>query len=372
MARVFMGAGGLVLVVLIGMIVSRQVVLASPKHALVSVESAFRDHDGTRLAYYADVDAIVAQVADQGVDWLVVQHRRGLLAALRGEVHDIGTAPDSAQRVQLLKFALADKGGAGVSSALASGTTDSADIAQRLSQAFQSLPPLDLLMGHDHLDYVATGRPRRVGEGSVIPVTLEYRELGEAITVELVLAHQEKRWKVVGLEDFDETLSAIDNAQLARLSAMNRPRQARIEGMLELGAPKVTLLPVGRTDLEERLEVPVRNTSQTTIRQVTLLLGMRGGDEEHTEPLVAPVSIGPGATVIVPWTFPETIPRTSRSAWLASRLERMTLVPRAVVYDSAGAVDTLRLYRSYAELSSWGRLKGAAVDSSMDSADSAP
>jgi hypothetical protein len=198
--RILIGVGSTILVVLIGLVVSRRVMLASPKHALVSIGNAFRDHDGTRLAYYADIDAIASQVADQGVDWLVAQHRRSLLTALRGEVHDIGTAPDSAQRVQLLKFALAEKGGQGVAGALAAGTTDSANIARRLSEAFQSLPPLDLMVGGDHLDYVATGRPRRVGAGSVIPVTLEYRELGEAITVQLALAHQDKRWKVVGLE----------------------------------------------------------------------------------------------------------------------------------------------------------------------------
>ncbi|HWZ57708.1 MAG TPA: hypothetical protein VNW46_01935 [Gemmatimonadaceae bacterium] len=364
--RILIGVGSTILVVLIELVVSRRVMLASPKHALVSIGNAFRDHDGTRLAYYADIDAIASQVADEGVDWLVAQHRRSLLAALRGEVHDIGTAPDSAQRVQLLKFALAEKGGQGVAGALAAGTADSANISQRLSEAFQSLPPLDLLMGGDHLDYVATGRPRRVGAGSVIPVTLEYRELGEAITVQLALSHQDKRWKVVGLEDVDEMLSAIDNAQLARVSSVNRPVQMRIEGMLELGSPKVTLVPVGRTDLEERLMVPVHNTSRSTIRQVTLLLGTRGGDEEHTDPLVSPVSIGPGASVAITWTFPETRRGTSRSAWLASRQDRMTLVPRGVVFDSAGVTDTLRLYHSYAEVSSWGR--GKAVGDSVDSA----
>jgi hypothetical protein len=347
--RVLIGAGALVFVVLLGLFVSRQVVLASPKHALVSIESAFQDHDGTRLAYYADVDAIVAQVADQGVDWLILQHRHELLAALRAEAGDIGTAPDSAQQVQLLKFALTDRGGKVVASALAAGT-DSATLAPRLTEAFQSVPPLDLLMGGDHLDYVATGRPQRVGDGSVIPVTLEYRELGTDITVRLVLSHQEKRWKVVGLQGFDETMSAIDNAQLARLSETNRPIQARIEGMLELGTPKVTLLPVGRTDLAEQLMVPVHNTSPFVVRQVTLLFGTRGGDEEHTEHLVKPVSIGPGATVALTWAFPETVRGTSRSAWLASRQAHMTLVPRGVVFDSAGVVDTLRLYGSYAEI----------------------
>ena len=371
--RILIGVGTTVLVSLVGLVVSRRVSLASPKHALVSVEGAFRDHDGTRLAYYADIDAIASQVADEGVDWLVAQHRRRMLAALRGEVHDIGTAPDSAQRVQLLKNALAERGGQGVAAALAGGTADSANIALRVASAFQALPPLDALLGGDHLDFVATGRPRRLGAGTVIPITLEYRELGEAVVVSAVLSHEDHRWKVVGVEDFDETLSAIDNAQLGRLSSINRPVQARVESMLELGAPKVTLVPVGRTETDERLVVPVRNASPYPLRQVTLLLGTRGStDEEHDEALVAPVAIPPGATAPVTWTFQETGRRTTRSAWLVSRLDRMTLAPRGVVFDSAGAVDTLRLYHSYAEVSSWGRQHKLAVDSAMDSADSAP
>jgi hypothetical protein len=353
---------------LVGLVVWHRINLGSPTHALVSIQSAFHDHDGTRLAYYADVDAIATQVADQGIDWMVVQHRRATLAALRDEVHDIGTAPDSSQRVQLLKMALAEHGGQGAAAALAGGTTDSANVAERMTDAFQALPPIDAMLGTDHLDFVALGKPRRLGASFVVPVTLEYRELGETVTVSLLMSHAQNRWKLVGLEDFDETLSAIDNAQLERLASRNRPVQARLEEMLVLGTPVVTRIPIGRHRDDMRLQIPIRNASPFAVRQVTVLLGARGSDDEHGEMLTLPLGVAPGATVMATWQFEETRNRTSRAAWLTTHTERMSLVPRGAVYDSAGTAATLELFHTYAEA----RRGRAAVHSPMDSTDSAP
>jgi hypothetical protein len=363
-SRILMGSGIATMVLLVALLIWRRVSLGSPAYALSSIREAFREHDGTRLAYYADLDAIAQQVANEGVDWLVVAHRHGTLAALRGEVRDIGTAPDSAQRVQLLKFALADHGGHGVGAALSAGTTDSANVAERMSDAFTALPPLDVMLGDDHLDFVAVGNARRVGQGRVIPVMLEYRELGAAVTVSLLLAHEKNRWKVVGFEDFDETLSALDDAQSERLTTLNQPLESRLEGMLVLGVPVTTLVPIGRHRTDVRLQVPVRNASPYPVRAMTVLLGERGGDEERAEILVTPLGVAPGATVVASWTFEET----RRGAWLASRPDKVTLRPRSIEYDSAGRVDTLRLFRSYAEA----RRGRAGIHSAMDSTDSAP
>jgi hypothetical protein len=370
MSRLMMAAGIGIPLLLIGLVVWRRITLASPAHALVSIQSAFRDHDGTRLAYYADIDAVAQQVADQGVDWLVVQHRRRTLSALRAEVHDIGTAPDSAQRVQLLKSALAEYGGQGAAAALAGGTTDSANVAERMADAFQALPPIDVMLGHDHLDFVAMGKPKRVGASFVIPVTLEYRELGESVPVALLMSHADKRWKLVGLEDFDVTLSAIDNAQLERLSSVNRPVQERMESMLVLGTPVVTRIPIGRHRDDMRLQIPIRNASAFPVREVAVLLGSRGGDDEHAELLTQPLAIAPGATVQATWQFEETRTRTSRAAWLTTHPDRLTLQPRGVVYDSAGQAIRLQLFHTYPDAR---RGRAAPVDSTaMDSTDSAP
>jgi hypothetical protein len=364
-SRILAGGGIGTFVFLVGLLMWHRAVLGSPEYALTAVRDAFRGHDGTRLAYYADIDAIAQQVADEGVDWLVVQHRRDVLAALHDEVHDdIGTAPDSAQRVQLLKDALAERGGEGVSEALSAGTSDSTNVAQRMSAAFVAMPPLDVLVGRDHLDFLTVGRERRVGLGVVVPVMLEYRELGTEITVSLQLTRQRNRWRVVGVEDLDETLSSIDDAQADRLASLNGPVESQLESMLDVGTPTLTRVPARRGRGELRLDVTVRNASSFPVRAAALLMGTRG-DDVHGDMLRGPLSLAPGAAVTTAWTLDEA---GARAAWAASQAGRLTVRPRAIEYDSAGTTMTLHLYHSYAEA----RHRGASVHSAMDSTDSAP
>jgi hypothetical protein len=363
-SRILAGAGIGTFVLLVGILMWHRAVLGSPGHALTSTLDAFRGHDGTRLAYYADVDAIAQQVADQGVDWLVVQHRRDVLAALHDEAGDIGTAPDSAQRVQLLKEALAERGGQGVAEALSAGTSDSTNVAQRMAAAFVALPPLDVLIGRDHLDFLSLGRERRVGLGVVIPVMLEYRELGTEITVGLQLTREHNRWRTVGLEDFDETLSSIDDAQSDRLASLNGPVESQLESMLDVGTPTLTRVTARRGRGQLRLDVTMRNASSYPVRAVALLLGTRG-DDVHGDMLRTPVSLAPGAAVTMAWMLDEA---AARAAWAASQAGRLTVRPRAIEYDSAGTAMTLHLYHSYIEA----RHRGASVHSAMDSTDSAP
>jgi hypothetical protein len=358
--RILASGGVLVLVLLLALMMWRRWEIGSPRHALVSVREAFREHDGTRLAYYADVDAIAEQVAGEGVDWLMVQHRRGDLAALRAEVHDIGTAPDTLQRIQLLKDALAERGGEGVGAALSGGTGDSASVAERLADAFTAMPPLDLLIGNDHLDFVSLGEARRLGMGMVVPVLVKYREMGTELRVSLRLERQHGRWRITGVEDFDETLSSIDDAQHEKLVALNEPVESRLEGMLTLGVPTLTQVPVGRRQSAWRLEFTVHNASPFAVRSVSMLMGTRG-DDEHGEILAGAVPIAPGATVTTAWALDDT---RARAAWAASQAGRLTVLTRSVEYDSAGTVARLHLFHSYAQ---------ARVHSAMDdSLDTAP
>lgn len=370
--RILAWSGGLVLVLLVALMMWRRAEMVSPHHALVSVREAFREHDGTRLAYYADVDAIAGQVAGDGVDWLMAQHRRGELAALRGEVHDIGTAPDTLQRIQLFKDALAERGGEGVGAALSGGTGDSASVAERLTDAFAAMPPMDVLLGNDHLDFVSLGPERKLGMGIMLPVLLEDRELGSAVRVSLLLTREHGRWRITGLEDFDETLSAIDDAQHDKLATLNGPVEARLESILTLGVPTLTQVPIDRRRSASRLEFTVHNASPFAVRAVSILMATRG-DDEHGAVLSGEVPIAAGATVTTAWTLDDT---RARAAWAASQAGRLTVLTRAVEYDSAGTAQWLHLFHSYTEARHrHGGHAGtvSAMDSTMtDSLDTAP
>jgi hypothetical protein len=198
----------------------------------------------------------------------------------------------------------------------------------------------------------------------VVPVMLEYRELGTEITVSLQLTRQRNRWRVVGVEDLDETLSSIDDAQADRLASLNGPVESQLESMLDVGTPTLTRVPARRGRGELRLDVTVRNASSFPVRAAALLMGTRG-DDVHGDMLRGPLSLAPGAAVTTAWTLDEA---GARAAWAASQAGRLTVRPRAIEYDSAGTTMTLHLYHSYAEA----RHRGASVHSAMDSTDSAP
>jgi hypothetical protein len=299
----------------------------------------------------------------------MAQHRRGELAALRGEVHDIGTAPDTLQRIQLLKDALAERGGEGVGAALSGGTGDSASVAERLTEAFAAMPPMDVLLGNDHLEFVSVGPERKLGMGIIIPVLLEDRELGAAVRVTVLLTREHGRWRITGLEDFDETLSAIDDAQHDKLATLNGPVEARLESILTLGVPTLEQVPMGRRRTAWRLEFTVHNASPFAVRAVSLLMATRG-DDQHGAVLSGAVPIAAGATVTTAWTLDDA---RARAAWAASQGGRLTVLTRAVEYDSAGTTQWLHLFHSYTEARHHHGGTHSAMDSTMtDSLDTAP
>src|SRR5580704_4476074 len=211
-------AGGGLVLGLAGFAVYHQASINSSERALREIERSFRDHDGTRLAYYLNTDAVTQQVSDEGVDWLSSQHDEGTLRALIAEVPGAEQgATDSAARILALKSALAEKGGKGIAMALSSGTADSADVAVRLLAAFAGLPPLDVILAGDHLDLSEIGTAKGTGTDRVIPLVLLDRELNVGITIGVGVHHQGSRWQVSGIEGLERTLAALDNAQQEHL-----------------------------------------------------------------------------------------------------------------------------------------------------------
>jgi hypothetical protein len=205
--------------------------------------------------------------------------------------------------------------------------------------------------------------------GMVVPVLLKYREMGTELRVSLRLERQHGRWRITGFEDFDETLSSIDDAQHEKLVALNGPVESRLEGMLTLGVPTLTQVPVGRRQSAWRLEFTVHNASPFAVRSVSMLMGTRG-DDEHGEILTGAVPIAPGATVTTAWSLDDT---RARAAWAASQAGRLTVLTRSFEYDSAGTVARLHLFHSYAEARHRHGGIHSAMDSTMvDSLDTAP
>jgi hypothetical protein len=348
----FFIVGAIAIPLVIGaLIVGRRLRTGSPAYALAAAGTAFRDHDGRRLMYYVDLDALTDQVADEGVEWLVVQRQRSRLLALRGEVGDEAPAPDSSDRIRQLKAALAERGARVVAAALAAGTADSANVAARMSDAATALPPLDVMLGGDHLDFVRIGAPQTLGDGRIVPVVFEYRELGETVAMRLVLARRAGRWVVTGLADFDQTLTEIGDAQTERLRALNRPIEDRLAAAVALGAPTVVDAAArrarGRPTSDLRLTVPIRNLSSTPLREVTILLQSRTADDGYAESLTVPMALPSGASASVSWSFGAA--RSSRAAWLLARPDELMLRVRAAVFDSAGRADSLRIAASYDE-----------------------
>lgn len=354
---------GVVVVLVGGLAGWRHFAIGSPRYTLRQVATAFRNHDGTRLAYYLDVDAVTQQVADEGLDWLIASHRRSALRALRADVRVTGTARDSAGRLQLLRNAMAEQGAHAIADLLAGGTSDSANVAERLMEAASAVPPLDVLIGDEHLDFARMGHTTHRGESLVVPVELHYRELDATVVVGVVLAHNGERWRIAEIDKLDDLLDAIDNAQLERLGAINRPIEEQMAATVQLGAPQVSRASRG----EVRLVIPVHNLSSNPVRRVTIALEGQGSDDEHAETLDAPLVIPPGATVGLSWSFPESRRGPSRITAMLARPDRLVVRPGLVQLDSAGQVQTLRVFSSYVDARrarSHGHRDDAAADDS--------
>jgi hypothetical protein len=344
-------AGGGLVLGLAGFAVWHQVSINSSERALREIEQSFRDHDGTRLAYYLNTDAVTQQVSDQGVDWLSSQHDEGALAALMAEVPGAEQgAGDSAARVLALKSALAEKGGKGIAMALSSGTADSADVAVRLLAAFAGLPPLDVILAGDHLELSQVGEAKGTGTDRVIPIVLHDRELDVGITFGVGVHHQGARWQVSGIEGLEHTLMALDNAQQEHLVVANRPVEERLQSLVGIGAPDIAKTAHGRYRTDVRLRLRIDNTSTETVRGIDLSLSTRASDDEHAEMLHVNGPIPAGQAVMAEWSFDETRRGTSRTASMLTHPDDLMIRARRVVVDSAGVADTVRLSKTYRAL----------------------
>ncbi len=341
-------AGGGLVLGLAGFALYHQASVNSSERALREIETSFRDHDGTRLAYYLNTDALTQQVSEAGVDWLQSQHDQELLAAAVAEVPGAEReATDSAARLLALKSALAERGAKGIAMALSTGTSDSADVAVRVLAAFAGLPPLDVILAGDHLELIGLGDPKGTGTDRVIPLQLHDRELNIPIVVGVAVHKQGPRWQVTGVDALDRTLGAIDNAQQERLIVANRPIESRLQDMVGIGAPDIARTARGRYTTNVRLRMRIDNRSTETINAIDLALTTQSSDDEHAEMLHVDGPIPAGGAVMAEWSFDETRRGSSRTASMLLHSQDLVVRARRVVTDSAGVADTVRLYKTY-------------------------
>lgn len=342
--------GGLVLG-LAGFAVVHQASVNSSERPLREIELSFRDHDGTRLAYYLNTDAVTQQVSDQGVDWLTAQHDEGALGAVLAEVPGAEQgATDSAARVLALKAALAEKAGKGIAMALSSGTPDSADVAVRLLAAFGGMPPLDVIIAGDHLVLSQVGEAKGTATDRVIPLVLHDRELDAPIVINVGVHHQGARWQVSGIVELDHTLETLDNAQQEHLIVANRPIENRLLELIGIGAPDITKTSHGRYRTDVRLKVRIDNKSPETVTGLDVALSTRSADDDHAQVLHVDGPIPAGGAVMAEWSFDQTARGSSRTAAMLLHPDDLTMRTRRVVLDSAGVADTVQLFKSYRAL----------------------
>jgi hypothetical protein len=344
-------AGGGLVLGLAGFAVYHQASINSSERALREIERSFRDHDGTRLAYYLNTDAVTQQVSDEGVDWLSSQHDEGTLRALIAEVPGAEQgATDSAARILALKSALAEKGGKGIAMALSSGTADSADVAVRLLAAFAGLPPLDVILAGDRLELSEIGEAKGTGTDRVIPVVVHDRDLDARFVFGVAVHKQGARWQVNGIDGLGHTLETIDNAEQERLIVANRPIESRLQDLIGIGAPEITKKAHGRIRTDVKLRLRIDNRGSETVNAIDLALSTRSSDDEHAEILHVDGPIPAGGAVMAEWAFDDARRGTSRTASMLLHPEELILHARRVVLDSAGAVDTVQLYKTYRAL----------------------
>jgi hypothetical protein len=319
---------------------------ARPEYALGQIVVAIREHDGTKLAYYADGGALADQVVDETVDWLVAQHR--LDDALAGD--EAGEAADRSTRIHEAKATFSGRIDRAAAAALLAKDADSAGISDRVIAAFTTEPPLSKIVLGEHLDVRSIDQSTISGSTATVPVTLRHRELYVDVTLGLVLQRDGPRWRLVGIDGMQHALATIDNAQLERIAIANRPREDELANRVALGAPTVQRVAHGRARTFYRLRVPVTNRSSMPIVDVALALSTRASDDEHATELSVHHLIPAQSTSAEVWQFDETESRSTHIAAMLTHPERLTLHVRRLVTDSAGQPDTLRLVRRYREI----------------------
>lgn len=342
-----------------GIVAWRRAVASTPEYAIGQVALAIRQHNGTKLAYYADGAVFSERVVDETTDWLV--HKRGV-GALMG-IEGVATVRGKAAKIQTAKLAMTERLNRALGAALMVSAEDTVAAGARVIRELTAWPPLALVLGSDHVEIRTVGRPAVTGSTAEVPVTLECRELQIDIPIALVLQREGKRWRVVGLHGLERALSAVENAQMEQLTIANRPLEQQLLSLLRVGTPSVQRVARGRTRTVYRLRVPVTNASSGAVVGFLLGLRTRATDDEHATPLEVRHTMPPGSTSTEVWQFDETAASGTRVAAMLSHPERLVVRVRSIVVDSAGQADTVRLFRSYRELRRAGGLEETAADS---------
>ncbi len=315
-----------------------------PTYALAQIELAARQHDATKLAYYADKGALTSEVVGETIDWLT-QHRR-LNDVIEGE-GELGTQ-GRAVRIQNARVTFEDRANRAVSATLAVPSDETGTLPQRLVDAFATVAPMSAVIAGDRLDLRTVGPARVMGQTAQIPLTLRDRDLIVDIHLNLELEREGSRWRVVGLTGLGPALGVIDRAQVERLDIANGLRAQHMAGLLAVGAPNVGRITHRRSRPAYRLSVPLTNRTRHTVEAVSLGLRTENVDESRAVALEVQHAIPAGTQSSEVWQFSDASAGTRVSS-LLTHPERLLVGIRSVVMDSAGNADTLRLFRNYSE-----------------------
>lgn len=333
---------------LAAVMVWRHAVTTTPEYAVGQVSLAIRQHNGSKLAYYADGAAIVEGVVDQTTDWVVAHRGLGLLEGLDG----VADARRRDAKIQAAKLALAAELNRTLGAGLISRQGDtSGSVADRVVRGFTARSPLSLVLGGDHLDVVSVGEPEVQGFAAQMPVTVKYRELEVDVPISIALRRQGPRWKVTGVRGLPRALDAINAAQLERLTIANRSVAQRLGSMLDVGAISVERSAHRRhRPTVYQVHVPLTNRSSDQIIGVVLGLRPRTTDDAHATVLEVQHPIAAGSTSTEIWQFDEAAAASTHMTATLAHPERLAVRVRDIVIDSAGQADTVRLLRSYREM----------------------
>jgi len=307
-------------------------------YAINQIELAIGQHNGTKLAYYADGAGIVSQVVNETTDWLVAHRGLGVVTGFDG----VAEARGRRQKVQAAELAMEEQLNRAVSATLISHRSDSVGIADQVVRALTSLPPMTIVLGDDHLDVVSVGAPVARGDVAEIAVTLRYRELQVDLPVGIVMERQGRRWRAVAVSGLGDALNTVNTAQHERVAMDNRSIAERMAATVEVGAPTVDRTRRGAHHTTYLLRVPITNHSTDTVIGVMLALGTRSADASRAMPLEVHHPIAAGATSREVWQFDEPSSSHSAAATMLAHPDRLAVRVRDLVIDSAGRPDTMR------------------------------
>jgi hypothetical protein len=330
-------AGGITVAVLAGVVYLARVITATPGYAIGQIETAIRQHNGTKLAYFADGAGIARQVVDETTDWLVAHRGMGAIAGLEG----VDEARGRRQKVQAAKLAMVETLNRSLSAELNTRRPDTSGIAERVVRALCASPPLAKITGDEHFDVTAVGQPVVSDQTAQIAITLQYRELQVDIPVAIEMQQAGRRWRVVGVSGLSHALDMVNTAQAERQAIDNRSAAERVAATLEVGAPTVERTAHGRKQTTYLLHLPLINHSADTVIGVMLALRTHAAEAVPAMELEVQHPIAGGTTSPEVWRFDEPASKPSAVAALLAHPDRLVVRVRDLVIDSAGHADTM-------------------------------